>query len=303
MTQFFEHSEDLARRIPDQSSLCLAPDYSGCSISTILELIRQQRRNLHIIGVPQIGLQADLLIGAGCVTSIDAASVTLGEFGQAPRFVDAVTNGSLTMQDSTCPVLHAGLQAAEKGIPFMPLRGILGSDLVRFRDDWKVIDNPFSAARTDNARTDNASTDNASTDNANTDNEDPILLVPAINTDVTLFHAPKADKAGNVWIGTRRELMLMAHASKQVIVTVEKIVSENLMADATTAAGVIPALYIDALAEMPKAADPVGLFGCYEGNQEELSAYVEAAATQQGFDEHVQRMLGAIDKRKAARHG
>ena len=64
----------------------------------------------------------------------------------------------------------------------MPLRGILGSDLVRYRPDWRVIDNPFA-------------------------DDDPILVVPAIRPDVALFHAVRADRAGNVWIGVRRELM------------------------------------------------------------------------------------------------
>lgn len=281
MTQFFQQSHELASRIPDGCSIALAPDYSGCSIATILEIIRLKKRDLHIVGVPQIGLQADLLIGAGCVSNLDAASVTLGEFGQAPRFVDAFTRGSIAMQDSTCPVIHAGLQASEKGIPFMPLRGILESDLVRHRTDWQIIDNPFSE----------------------TDTDDPILLVPAIKPDIALFHAPKADSEGNVWIGTRRELMLMAHASRQVIVTVEKIVSDNLLADKTTAAGVIPALYIDALAEVPHAAAPVGLFGCYEGDQQQLGAYARAAKTQEGFDQHLQIMLNESALGASVHHG
>ena len=55
------------------------------------------------------------------------------------------------MKDATCPALHAALQAAEKGVPFMPLRGLIGSDVLKYRDDWKVIDNPFGNARSDRA--------------------------------------------------------------------------------------------------------------------------------------------------------
>ena len=54
----------------------------------------------------------------------------MGEHGSAPRFTAAVRAGAIEMWDATCPAIQAGLQAAEKGIPFMPLRGILGSDLV-----------------------------------------------------------------------------------------------------------------------------------------------------------------------------
>src|SRR5262249_5632019 len=102
------------------------------------------------------GLQADLLIGAGCVETIETSAVSLGEFGPAPRFTAAVTSGAIRVKDATCPALHAAFQAAEKGVPFVPLRGLIGSDLLAQRGDWKVIDNPFG-------------------------NDDPIVLLPAIN--------------------------------------------------------------------------------------------------------------------------
>ena len=110
------------------------------------------------------------------------------------------------MMDATCPALHAALQAAEKGVPFMPLRGLIGSDVLKYRDDWKVIDSPFG-------------------------NADPIVLLPAIKPDVALFHAPMADRFGNVWIGRQRELVTMAHAAEKTIVTVEKIHDGNLLDD------------------------------------------------------------------------
>src|SRR5690606_39769386 len=131
--------------------------------------------------LPYSTLQADLLIGAGCVASIEAAAVTLGEVGLAPRFTAAVEAGTVLMRDSTCPALHAALQATEKGVPFMPLRGLLGSDILAHRPDWTVIDNPFGT-------------------------DDPIVLLPAAQPDVALLHAPMADREGNAWIGRRREL-------------------------------------------------------------------------------------------------
>ena len=136
----------------------------------------------------------------------------------------AVRDGSIALPDSTCPAIHAGLQAAEKGLPFLPLRGVLGSDLVTHRPDWRVIDDPYGHG--------------------------PILLVPAIRPDVALFHAARADRQGNVWIGVRRELMLMAHAARTTLVTVEEVV-DDLLADDQVAAGTIPALYVSAIAIAP----------------------------------------------------
>ena len=94
-------------------------------------------------------MQADLLIGAGCVETLETSAVSLGEFGLAPRFTAAILAGSIRMKDATCPALHAGFQAAEKGVPFMPLRGLIGSDVLAHRPDWKVIDNPFGERRSD----------------------------------------------------------------------------------------------------------------------------------------------------------
>jgi len=252
---------ELANFVDDGVLLALAPDYSGCAMAVIVELVRRGAKDLELLGVPQLGLQGDLLIGAGCVSSVDTAAVTLGEFGQAPCFVRAVTDGSITIKDSTCPVIHAGLQAAEKHIPFMPLRGILGSDLVRWREDWKVIDNPL------------------------VDERDPLLLVPAITPDVSLFHAPVADSEGNVWVGVRRELMLMAHASRKTFVSVERIADELLLDNPATAAGTIPAMYIDEVRVIEQGAHPVGLFTEYESCQQELKNYVKRARDPSLFQE------------------
>jgi glutaconate CoA-transferase subunit A len=264
--------EDLAAQVPDGASVALAPDYSGCALAVVRALIRRGARDLHLIGVPQLGFQADLLIGAGCVRSLEAAAVTLGEDGAAPRFVAAIAAGVIEIRDATCPAIHAGLQAAEKGVPFMPLRGVLGSDLVRHRPDWRVIDNPFAA-------------------------DDPILLVPAIRPDVALFQAALADRQGNVWIGVRRELMRMAHAARTTLVSVEEIIDDDLLADDRTAAGTIPALYVTAIAEARRGAWPVGLRHRYAADREHLRRYAELARSEAGFarylDEFVLKSVAA----------
>src|SRR3990167_1167645 len=126
-------------------------------------LIRRGVKRLHLVALPTSSLQADLMIGAGCIDTLETSAVSLGEFGPAPRFSAAITAGTIKMKDATCPALHAALQAAEKGVPFMPLRGLIGSDVLAYRDDWKVIDSPFG-------------------------NNDPIVLLPALKPDVALIH-------------------------------------------------------------------------------------------------------------------
>ena len=256
--------DELPAMIPDGASLALAPDYSGCALDVVRRLIIRGARDLQLIGVPQLGFQADLLIGASAVSTVETAAVTLGEAGPAPCFSRAVKEGRLTVKDSTCPIIHAGLQAAEKGIPFMPIRGVLGSDLIEHRPDWRVIDNPFGK-------------------------NDPLLLVPAIKPDIALFHAARADRDGNVWIGVRRELMLMAHAARSTLVTVEEIVEDSLLDDDKIAAGTIPALYVTAIAKAPMGARPLGLRGRYGPDADHIAGYADAARSEDGFRRYLER--------------
>ncbi len=265
---------DLAARIPDGCSLGLPPDYSLVSMAAVRELVRRKARGLHLIAAPTAGFAADLLIGAGAVDSIEAAAASLGEFGAAPRFTAALRRGTLRMKDATCPAIHAGLQAAEKGVPFLPLRGLIGSDLLRVRPEWRVVDNPFG-------------------------NDDPIVLLPALIPDVAVFHARWADASGNLWIGRQRELATLAHAARRSLVTVEEVV-DDLFADEVRAAGVLPALYVEAYAVAPGGAKPLGLPECYPRDDAELQAYAEAAATDEGFARYLERFVWGEEVRRRA---
>ena len=261
----------LAGRIADGAVLALPPDYSFVPMAAVRALVRRGVRALDVVTVPQAGIAADLLIGAGCVAGIETAAVSLGELGNAPRFAAAVEGGRIAIRDSTCPAIHAALQAAEKGVPFMPLRGLVGSDLLRARPDWRLIDNPLADG-----------------------GSDPIVLLPALRPDVALFHAPYADEHGNVWLGARRELVTMAHAAKETFVTVEEVRACDLLADETLAAGTLPSLYVTALAEARQGAWPLGLAGRYETDREHLAAYARLAASEEGFAAYcAQHVTGA----------
>jgi glutaconate CoA-transferase, subunit A len=260
-----ENLDRLTARVPDGALLALAPDYSWVPMAAVRALIRRRVRNLHLLAVPISGLAADMLIGAGCVGTLEAAAVSLGEAGPAPRFSDAVESGVLRMRDSTCPAIHTALQAAEKGVPFMPLAGLIGSDLVSHRDDWKVVDDPLGRGG------------------------GPIVLLPAIRPDVVMFHSPRADKHGNVWVGRRRELMTMAHAAKSTLVTVEKIEDRDFLADDVTAAGTLASLYVTAVAKAVDGAKPLGLSGCYERDLAHIRRYAKEAATAEGFKRYLER--------------
>jgi glutaconate CoA-transferase subunit A len=266
MPQIVPTLEEALAPITDGCVLAVPRENSGVAMAATRALIRRGIKRLELIALPTSSLQADLLIGAGCVTSIETSAVSLGEFGPAPRFTAAVISGSIRVKDATCPALHAAFQAAEKGVPFLPLRGLIGSDVLAHRPDWRTIDNPFG-------------------------NNDPIVLLPAIKPDVALFHAAMADRAGNVWIGRQRELATMAHAAAKTIVTVEKIADGDLLADATLAAGTLPGFYVDAIAVSPRGAWPLPLPDHYAWDAEHLAEYARLAATEEGFTAYLDRYV------------
>lgn len=270
--------DDLAALVPDGASLTLNKgDEADVPMALVLALIRRGVRGLHVVTLPTCaypasGMAIDLLIGAGCVNSVETSGISLHELGAAPRFSQAVKRGALKVLDATCPAVYAGLQAGAKGQPFAPLRGLIGSDLQRHRSDYKVIQNPYA------------------------EGEDPIVLVPAINADAALFHAAKADAEGNVWVGRDRDRILAAHAADTVLVTVEQRVPGNFFDDEAMAAGTIPAECITALAVVPGGCWPMDPSG--RTDLDAVRAYQRAAASEEGFAEH----LAGLQARFGASH-
>ena len=120
---------------------------------------------------------------------------------------------------------------------------------------------------------------------------DPILLVPALSPDIALFHVRWADRAGNVWIGKRKELGIIAHAAKKTFVTCEALHDGNLLEDELLAAGTLPGVYVSGVAPAPRGAWPLAVPGLYPADDAHLAQYARAAASRQGFerylDEHV----------------
>ena len=266
MFQLAKSMDDAIAAISDGCLLVVPRETSGVPMAATRALVRRGVKHLHLVALPTSSLQADLLIGAGCVETVETSAVSLGEFGPAPRFAAAVTAGAIEMKDATCPALHAALQASEKGVPFMPLRGLIGSDILKYRDDWKVIDSPFA-------------------------NSDPIVLLPAIRPDVALIHAPMADRFGNVWIGRQRELATMAHAAEKTIATVERLYDADLLDDPMLAAGTLPAFYMEAIAIAERGAWPLGLPDFYLADADHLAEYARMAATAEGFAEYLNKYV------------
>ncbi|MEM7524250.1 MAG: CoA-transferase [Pseudomonadota bacterium] len=261
MTLYHTHPDDLAALVPDGARIAVAKEpLSPTALAAAL--IRRGARDLKLVTVPTATYIADLLIGAGVVAEIETSGVSLGEFGPAPRFSAAVKSGAVKIKDSTCPAVYAALQAGEKGQPFVPLRGLIGSDILASRPDYKVVDNPLEPG-------------------------DPVVILPPIRPDIALIHADRADRFGNVHVGARHELKTLARAARRTLVTVEEIVDHDLREDPETSATLIGAIYVEAVAPAPGGAWPLAAPGRYPFDEAHIAAYAKLARDPSAFADYV----------------
>ena len=263
--------DDIARAIGDGSLLALPKPEAGAAMAAVRALIRRGAKGLRLWCLPAAGLQVDLLVGAGCVASVECSGVSLGEFGAAPRFRRAAESGAVRIVDSTCQAMYAAAQAGEKGMPFVALRGIVGSDILAHRDDWRVMQNPFASG------------------------EDPVVVLPAIRPDVALIHARLRDSFGNLWVGNAREAIVLAHAARRTVATFEARHEGNLLDDEAMAGGTIAPVYVEAAAHAPRGAWPLALPGAYAADRDCLAGYAASAANGDGFAAWLERHVAGAD--------
>ena len=206
---------DAAALIPDGASVALG---RPPALGLVRELIRQGRRDLDLVGVPTGDIAIELLIAAGCARSLHSSGVDLGERGQAPAFARAVESGALRVTDSTCPALLMALQAGASGIPWTPVPGLIGSDLLAQRPDIRIIDG--------------------------------LAVVPALAPEFAIVHARRADPAGNAVIATTYDDRLLIQAAGTVIMSVDEV-TPGATDRLARGEQVIPAAYIDVLTVLP----------------------------------------------------
>jgi glutaconate CoA-transferase subunit A len=136
------------------------------------------------------------------------------------------------------------------GVPYVPVLGLVGTDLLERRDDMVIAPDPF-------------------------DGRTRTVVAKAMRPDVAVFHAQKADRHGNVSCGYDLEAVVLAEASRHVIVTAEAIVERLTEKEATGA--FIPAIHVDAVAHAPFGAHPAGCPGLYGPDKAHMAEYVAAS--------------------------
>ena len=205
------------------------------------------------------GFESDLLVGAGLVDTVRTCYFGLEIFGFAPMFTARANSGDLHIVEETESSLALGLRAQMAAIGFMPGRAWIGTDLLKLRPDVRTITDPYSG--------------------------ETLVAFPAIQPDVSVIHALRADPEGNAQIGDNKGVdEELAIASKTVIVTAEEIVPELAKAEIT-------APFVDAVVPAWHGALPTSCHPLYPLDGLALLAYTEQVSDPASFASYLDRFL------------
>lgn len=208
-------------------------------MALVRELIRQRKRELALV-VLVGGIAVDWLAAAGVLNRLIGAAVSMEQFGLCQQYRRAVERGRIRVEELSESMLNARLGAGARGLPFLPTRGGIGSDLVAQNPDkLRLLDDPFGGR--------------------------PVLACRALVPDVALLHAHRADVQGNVAcepMARWPDFAIMPKAARKVIVSVEEIVATERLRRQPERT-VLPGFAVDAVVEVPYGAHPTSLFPNY----------------------------------------
>jgi glutaconate CoA-transferase, subunit A len=248
MSKLVSMHDAIAEFVPDGTSVAL-----GLQLEQMIpfaagqEMIRQKRRDLRLIG-PISDCLFDQLIGAGCVKDVVAAWVGNVMMGQAYNFRRAVEAGEVRVFNMTNFAIALGLQAGAMGVPFLPTRTAMGSDVPKGNHFFYQIISPFEPKET-------------------------LLAVRAIVPDVTVVHLQRADEDGNAHCWGNFGVMLEAvRAARKVIVVAEEIVAPEIIASDPNRT-VIPGFLVSAVVHAPFGAHPSPVQGYYSRDNDFFRQY------------------------------
>jgi acyl CoA:acetate/3-ketoacid CoA transferase alpha subunit len=242
-----------------------------CPMSLINEVVRQGKNDLLVAG--QGVLELDMLLAAGLVKKLDITYIGLEVYGVSHPLRREVESGRVETCVEWSNAAFAGrFKAAAMGVPFIPIRSMLGTDTLKY-SSAKVVSDPFTG--------------------------DPICLIPALILDVGLIHVHRADMYGNCQIdGISGFATEMARASKRLIVSAEEIVDGEVIRrnpDRT----IIPYYLVDAVVEAPFASHPGEMCYQYQRDEDQIREWVTAAETPDTTQQYLEKYIyGPKDHRE-----
>jgi glutaconate CoA-transferase subunit A len=253
-------------------------------MAAVYEIIRQRKKGLHCYAHSN-GTGIDELIGAGCVSKLDIA---YGGNGKAAptciRFRAAVQQGKIQLEDYSNYHMSLRFHAGAMGLPFIVTRSGLGTDIVkrwgysremRSKDPkipckkLEIIDNPFE----------------------DWCGASKVVLLPAINPDVTIIHVQKADKFGTCRIeGLTFCDADQVKAAKNVIITCEEIVDTEELRKKPEY-NQIPFIHVSAVVHVPFGAYPSACYNYYDYDPQYLNQVSKFAKDDTLYNDYLDRFV------------
>jgi acyl CoA:acetate/3-ketoacid CoA transferase alpha subunit len=236
-----------------------------CPMSLIHEIIRQEKGNLRVAG--QGVLELDYFLGAGLVSALDITYIGLEVYGTSNCLRRQVESGKVKCVEWSNAAIAWRFHAAAMGVPFIPVRSMLGTDTLKHSAAIVVTD-PFT--------------------------KQPVCLLPALILDVGLIHVHQADKFGNAQIeGITGFALELARASKTLIISAEEIIDTEEIRrfpDRT----VIPYYLVDAVVEAPYGAHPGEMSYRYRRDESQIRRWVKASQDIENTQAYLHRFIHDI---------
>ena len=261
-------------------------------MAAVYEIIRQKIRDLHLYAHSN-GTGLDELVGAGCISKLEIA---YGGNGKAAptciRFARAIQNNEILFEDYSNYMMSLRFMAGAMGLPFLPTLSGLGSDMLTKwgfseslrRSDSKIVDRKLAVM------------DNPFGDWTGAKK---VVLVPAINPDVTIIHVQRADAMGTCSIqGLAFADVEQAKASRHVIVTCENLVQKEELRK-NPDLNQIPFIHVSAVCHVPFGGYPTAVYGHYDYDSHFLRQFARAAKHQEAFKTYQKQFIfGVSDHEK-----
>ena len=277
MSKLLSMREAIAKFVPDGTSVAM-----GLQMEQMIpfaagqEIIHQKKSGLTLIG-PISDILFDQIIAAGGVKQVIAAWVGNVMMGSAYNFRRAVERKQLKVSNMTNFSIALALQAGAMGVPYLPTRTALGSDVSRNNDYFREIHSAFEAAD---------------------GSKEPLLAVRSITPDVTIVHVQRADREGNAHCWGNFGVMLEGvRAAKHVIVSAEEIVEPEIIASDPNRT-VIPGFLVSAVVECRYGAHPSPVQGYYKRDDAFFRQYHEQTKTKADSDAWLARWVRGVKDRK-----
>ncbi|MBE9479730.1 MAG: CoA transferase subunit A, partial [Chloroflexi bacterium] len=234
-----------------------------CPMSLVNEIVRQGVKDLRMAG--QGVTELDTLLAAKLVKALDITYIALEVYGVSSVLRREVESGRVeTCVEWSNGAIAERFKAAAMGVPFLPIRSMLGTDTFKY-SAAKAVECPFTG--------------------------EPICLLPALILDVGLIHVHRADMYGNAQIdGIGGFAAEMARASKRLIVSAEEIISNDEIRE-TPGKTVIPYFLVDAVVEAPFGSHPGEMCYAYERDEPLIKDWVEASKTEDGVKAYLDKYI------------